>query len=473
MIESDFPVFEAVGALVVVLDDSDRIVYWNHACSDLTGYSRVEVIGRALWEFLLAPEEVERVKLSLATVRAGPGPSRVAYHWIKRTGERRWISWSNTLAIGPGGHPRYLVNSGIDATERRQAEVRLTDELAYHLLLDTENARALEHAERYSHDQREANEQMVRATIHAQVLMEESEAARASAAASELELRLVAEFRERFIGILGHDLRNPLAAINVNAGLLLRGQLDERDERRVARIINSSQRMTRMISQLLDLTRSRLGGGFPLDLKWTDLRDVSKSVAEEFGEAIELRLEGDLSGNWDSDRLTEALSNIAGNAIEHATRGTAIVLSARDEGAKVVVEVVNQGDPIPAELVPVMFEPFRRGAEPARSAFGSLGLGLYIAKQIVVSMGGTIDGRSAGGMTRFVIRLPKERPVPAPIPSPLAGRPDRRIARADRRVGDRRKPAGHAATDPPPRPAAEAAAAELVEALLVEPGRGA
>lgn len=418
MIESDFRIFETVGALVVVLDEDDRIVFWNQPCSDLTGYSLAEVDGRQFWEFLLPPEEIEAVKAALGTKRTGPRPIRVASHWITKAGDRRWIAWSHTMATGPYGYPRYFIKTGMDETERKQAEERLAGEMTYRATLATENARLLAEAQRFTHDQREANQQMVRATIQAQELMGDAEVARATAAQSELELRQVAEFRERFIGILGHDLRNPLSAISMTAAMLLRsGHLDDQDERKVARIINSSQRMTRMISQLLDLTRARLGGGFPLELKHTDLRDVCKSVAEEFGVPIELHFEGDVTGTWDPDRLAEALSNIAGNAIEHATPGTEIIFMAHANEAEVVVEIINQGDPIPAELVPFIFEPFRRAAPQVKSPTGNLGLGLFIAKQIVISGGGTIDAHSADGTTRFVIHLPREgSSVPAAWP---------------------------------------------------------
>lgn len=258
-------------------------------------------------------------------------------------------------------------------------------------------------------DQREANERMVGATIRAQELTVEADAAKGRAEASERALREVAEFREMFIGILGHDLRTPLAAITVAAGLLVRrGHLDDLDARTAARIIGSSQRMARMITQLLDLTRARLGGGFPIALVQTDLREVCRNVVEEFEvTTLDLQAAGELIGTWDEDRLAEALSNLAGNAIEHAAAGTAVHIKARGEGERVIVEVINEGEPIPADVLPYIFEPFRRAKQGERSATGNLGLGLYIAQQIVRSHGGTLEGRSADGATTFVMSLPR------------------------------------------------------------------
>jgi signal transduction histidine kinase len=262
------------------------------------------------------------------------------------------------------------------------------------------------------HDQREANERLLGAALHAQALTEKAEEAQERAEQSERELRAAAELRELFIGVVGHDLRNPLASIMVAAGTLLkRGQLDEQDEQSVARILGSSQRMSRMIARLLDLTRVRLGGGLLLDLKPTDLRRICQTVVEEFkAGAVRLEVDGDLTGTWDEDRLAEMLSNITGNAIEHAAPGTAAVVKAYADGAEVVVEISNHGDPIPADVLPFIFEPFRRARPREKSGAGNLGLGLYIAHQVVLSHGGTLSARSGDRATTLMMRLPRRPP---------------------------------------------------------------
>ena len=267
------------------------------------------------------------------------------------------------------------------------------------------------HADRLAIDQREANEQMVHATIRAQELAEEARAATERAEETQRELRSVAEFREMFIGILGHDLRNPLGSIVVASTLLLRRKkLDEQDAQIVARIIRSSQRMTRMITQMLDLTRARLGGGLAIEPKPIDLRELCRNVVDEFDVTIQLDVDGDLTGTWDGDRLAEVLSNLAGNAVEYAAPATSVNVRAYGDAAQVVVEVSNQGDPIPADVLPFIFEPFRRAARRRKSPNGNLGLGLYIAQQVVFSHGGTLDVRSADGTTTFVMRLPRVPP---------------------------------------------------------------
>lgn len=302
----------------------------------------------------------------------------------------------NTVDVAIARKREAVDNAGRMDVEREATDKDLTNErAAVDTLVD---------------DQREANQQMVGATIRAQELAVEAEAARERAEASERELRKVAEFREMFIGILGHDLRNPLGSIVMGAALLLRrGHLDEDDAETAMRIVGSGQRITRMVTQLLDLTRARLGGGLPIEPKPTDLGAVCRSVVEEFETTIHLEVEGDMTGSWDKDRLAEVLSNLVGNAVEYAAPGTAVLVKAYADRAEAVVEVVNQGEPIPADLLPFIFEPFRRAKQRQQSAQGNLGLGLYIAKQIVLSHGGSLDAHSAEGTTTFVMRLPARR----------------------------------------------------------------
>ncbi|MDQ3035490.1 MAG: HAMP domain-containing histidine kinase [Myxococcota bacterium] len=264
-------------------------------------------------------------------------------------------------------------------------------------------------------DQRDANQQLVIATLRSQELAHEADLARHRAEDSESKLRAVADFREMFIGILGHDLRNPLGSISMASGLLLkRGHLDEQDARTVSIILRNGERMSRMIIQLLDLTRARLGGGLPIEPKPADLRAICQDVVEECHATIQLEVAGDVTGTWDEDRLAEALSNLAGNAIEYSTPGAAVIVKVYADGAEAVVEITNQGEPIPTEVRPFIFEPFRRARQREKSSTGNLGLGLYIAHQIVLSHGGTLDAHSAGGRTTFVMRLPR-RPVTGEI----------------------------------------------------------
>ena len=240
---------------------------------------------------------------------------------------------------------------------------------------------------------------------------------------TEEELRRAAEFRERFIGIVSHDLRNPLNAILLSANALMRAEdLAPRHLKPVRRIITSAERMARMIGELLDFTRGRLGGGIPVSPQHLNLRHLVRHVMEELEAGHpgrELRLEGTgrFDGAWDPDRLSQVIGNLVKNALDYSPEGTPVRLRLRDEGESVVLEVNNAGPPIPAELLPSIFEPFRRLARDSPHPASGLGLGLYIVEQIVRGHEGTLSVRStAEEGTTFTVRLPRTRGAPSPAP---------------------------------------------------------
>jgi PAS domain S-box-containing protein len=239
---------------------------------------------------------------------------------------------------------------------------------------------------------------------------------------TEAELRRAAEFRERFLGIVSHDLRNPLNAILLSANALMRAEeLSSRHLKPVRRIITSAERMARMIGELLDFTRGRLGGGIPVSPRHLTLRHLVRHVMEELEAAHpgrELRLEaaGNFQGEWDPDRLSQVIGNLGKNALDYSPEGTPVRLRLRDEGESVVLEVNNAGPPIPAVLLPTMFEPFRRLVRDSPHPASGLGLGLYIVEQIVRAHGGTLSVRStAEEGTTFTVRLPRTRGAPSPV----------------------------------------------------------
>ena len=168
-------------------------------------------------------------------------------------------------------------------------------------------------------------------------------------------------------------------------------------------------------TRLLDFTRAHVGGGLPLARSSTDLRDLSLKIIDELelGHGLSGRFEcdfvGDLRGEWDPDRLAQVISNLGGNAISHGTADTPITVTGRDWGAQIVLEISNRGEPIPSELLPFVFDPFRR--EERADKTSGLGLGLYISHQIVQAHGGSIAVRStAKEGTTFTVRLPRWPP---------------------------------------------------------------
>lgn len=229
----------------------------------------------------------------------------------------------------------------------------------------------------------------------------------------EQDLQRAAQFREEFIGVVGHDLRNPLSAILTGGHLLLdQGRLTKSQMLVAQRIISSARRMNRMVDELVDFARGRLGSGIPISRNATDLRHVCQAVVDELhlthpSTRIALTATGNLKGQWDKGRLTQALSNLAWNAVQYSTSSSVIRIDAVGEVRSVRLTVTNEGSTIAADELASLFEPFRRGRRRRKNASG-LGLGLYIVDRIVRAHEGTIEVRSnrADG-TSFIIRLPR------------------------------------------------------------------
>lgn len=235
----------------------------------------------------------------------------------------------------------------------------------------------------------------------------------------ELEQEPEGRYRERFIGMLGHDLGNPLLAIRItSAALLARDGLPPDVRRGLERIEGSAGRMARMVRQLLDFTRARVGGGMPLRPGEVALDEVCRQVIGELelaspGREIQLETRGNCRGFWDLERIAQVLSNLVANALQHSPAGTPIRVSLEGLDSLQRIEVHNTGQPIPEALRPRLFEPFLRAERgPAASPGLGLGLGLYIVAQIVQSHGGCVEVSStAEDGTRFIVLLP--RAVPA------------------------------------------------------------
>jgi len=218
-------------------------------------------------------------------------------------------------------------------------------------------------------------------------------------------------FRDQFIGVLSHDLRIPLGAISTGAALLAVPEDNpQRRSRVVERIMNSAQRMERMIGDLLDLTRTRLGGSIPIRRRPADLQQVCEEVMMEIragqpDAVLRWQGSGDLRGEWDADRLAQVVSNLVGNAIQYGG-GTPITLTAHEHRDSVTLGIHNGGLPIPAAVLPFVFEPLSRGDGPGTAR--GIGLGLFIARAIVSAHGGHIQvSSSSDDGTTFTVTLPK------------------------------------------------------------------
>jgi signal transduction histidine kinase len=212
----------------------------------------------------------------------------------------------------------------------------------------------------------------------------------------------VEDAKEMFLAILGHDLRTPLGAIFTSASFMVEtGDLREPHLSLTRRIVRSASRSVAMVGELLDFTRSRLGGGIPVVRRELDLGKLLREAVEEVAAAYprnEFRVDtrkGE-SGEWDAGRLSQALVNLLGNAGEHAPVGTGVSVSLDAEGDDVAITIHNMGAPIPGDRLDGLFNPMKRSLEGSTPGpNGNLGLGLYIAERIVHAHRGRIDVRSS------------------------------------------------------------------------------
>ena len=233
----------------------------------------------------------------------------------------------------------------------------------------------------------------------------------ASTEATLSDERRTAELREQFIAVLGHDLRNPLASIRGGTELLSKTPLIDKAKEVVELVQKSADRMARLIDNVLDFARGRLGGGLALERDHAPLQPVLEQVINELRAThpdqeiqFNARLHEPVSSN--RERLGQLLSNLVSNALTHGAPNTPVVVDAIAEGGTFELSIANRGEPIPPALLDKLFEPFFRAAtRPTREG---LGLGLYIANEIARSHDGKLTVTSTSEETRFTLRMPTQ-----------------------------------------------------------------
>lgn len=236
----------------------------------------------------------------------------------------------------------------------------------------------------------------------------------------ELAVQKRLEFEQQLLGIVSHDLRNPIAAMLLGARLIADvGGSDPFIGNAARRVLASGERATRLVRDLLDFTQARLGRGLPITLAKASVQQVCRQVVDELALAfpdrkIAYHFDPDPECTWDPDRIAQALSNLLRNALSYSPPSSEVLLCTRADGAELTIAVHNKNlaGPIPDDVLPTLFQPFRRGDrrhDPDRS----IGLGLYIVHEVVRAHGGRVEVRSTAEGTTFSMRLPCDAQQPA------------------------------------------------------------
>lgn len=225
----------------------------------------------------------------------------------------------------------------------------------------------------------------------------------------------VAQSKERFLAILGHDLRTPIGSMITSTRFILdTGAIPEPSLTLIRRMEKTARRMNRLVTDLLEFTRTRFGDSIPIVVGPMDAAQMAEDIAAEVsasyeGTNVRVEASGDTTGVWDCERLTQAVMNLVNNAVHHGTPGAPIDIVVAGTSAEITIAVRNQGPSIPASQVDRLFDGMKdRGSFTGKDR-RHLGLGLYIVDKVVREHGGSIAVVSSASGTEFTIHLPRSR----------------------------------------------------------------
>ncbi|MDE3041213.1 MAG: PAS domain S-box protein [Nitrospirota bacterium] len=345
--ERDFidAVLETAGALVVVLDREGRILRFNRACEQATGYSSEEVLGRHVWDLFVIPDEVDRVKAMFERLRGGEPRNDYENYWKGKDGLLRRISWTNTVLTDPNGKVDYIVAAGLDITDFKhiQEQLRKTERIA--------------------------------------------------------ELGTLASG-------MAHEIGTPMNVILGRAEYLFQRVTDEGTKKGLATIVTQVERITKVMNQLLAFARRKTPERRAVDLGQT-IDDSLEMFHERMAHSritVEKAIETNVpSVHADRDQLIQVLINLVMNSIHAMPEGGRLRLSLARESSHVCLGVSDTGQGMPEEIRSKVFDPFFTTKDFGKGT----GLGLTVVKGIIEEHGGTIAVESAVDMgTTFWIRLP-------------------------------------------------------------------
>jgi signal transduction histidine kinase len=245
-------------------------------------------------------------------------------------------------------------------------------------------------------------------------MMRFNEAIDQAVAESLLEFsRTVESWRNVFLGALGHDLRGPLAAVVGTAELLADTAQGTPHAHQAARILSGGQHLSRLVDGLLDYSKSTLGAGMPLHRIACDLGEAVAAELDLLQIALpeaplRLQVQGATHGYFDDARIREAVHNLVTNAVKYGERAAPIDVALTGDARSVRIAVSNMGQPLSSDALHALFDPLRRGSLPAhKGEHASLGLGLFLVREIAIAHGGDVAAHVDEGVTTFVIHLPR------------------------------------------------------------------
>ena len=360
-----------------------RIAKANQTICRWTGYSLADLIGKRLHELLTMASRIFYETHFAPLLRMQGSFNEVALDLLKMDGERLPVLVNASERLDPHGKPKFVRLTVFNATDRRRYE------------RDLLNAR----------DELKA----LTATLEKRVAEVLEEQLRSDVALRSQ--REEAELREQFIAVLGHDLRNPLAAISSGIRLIQRTTVDDRAGPVVLLMQKSVLRMQGLIDNILDFARGRLGGGLTLTLSSQPLGPTLQQVVDELQSThpeVIIRTDFNLARPVAVDpvRIGQLLSNLLGNALTYGSADEPVTVTAKTDDI-FELAVSNAGSPISESARERLFHPFSRGE--VRASQQGLGLGLYIASEIAKAHGGTLDVTSSAELTCFTLRMPLER----------------------------------------------------------------
>lgn len=354
--------YETAPCAYLSVTPDGRIIKANGTLSRWTGYPAGAVVGRKLYDLLSIGQRIFYETHIGPLLRMQGEVSEVAMEIVTATGEKLPVLVNAAEKRDAQGHHLFTRLTLLKAVERRKYERGLV-------------------------------------------------AARDAAEQKSEGQSAEAEMREQFIAVLGHDLRNPVASIS--SGIRLLGRLEtltNKGQQILTLMDGSVVRIARLIDDVLDLARGRLGSGIILS---RDAREPVTSTLEQIvgelsstapGRVIQTRFAVDEPVDCDRSRIGQMLSNLLGNAITHGAKDQPISVEARTGEGEFQISVANSGEAISAEAMKRLFQPFFRGE--VRSSQQGLGLGLFIASQIAEAHGGTLTASSSVEQTVFSFRMP-------------------------------------------------------------------